>query len=66
MIRRRTYTILDNIAEWQRGCTCGGPLAIDGRRDHPGDCVECTEGLIDAIKDSLSRSWLRRLLGRWL
>lgn len=66
ILQRRTFTILDNIAEWKRGCTCGGPLAIDGRKDHPGDCVECTEALITNIEDRLRSSWWRRLVERWL
>jgi hypothetical protein len=65
-VKRRTYTILDNIAEWRRGCTCGGPMALDGGKDHPGDCVECTEALIEAISNSLRKSWWRRLLARAL
>lgn len=64
--RHRTFTILDNITEWRRGCTCGGPLALAGRKDHPGDCVECTEALVESIEKHLQKSWLRRLIARWL
>lgn len=66
MGRDRSYTILDNISEWRRGCTCGGAQALDGRKDHPGDCVECTEALIASIERSLRKSWLRKMVSRWL
>jgi len=69
---RRSYTIRDNIGEWRRGCSIAGPAMIpigDDVQDtqkHPGNCVTCTEELIDAIEQALTKSWWRRLLARWL
>lgn len=64
--KERTYTILDNIAEWRRGCTCGGPLDLEGHSESPADCVECTEGLIRAIESAMKKSWWRRIISTWL
>lgn len=48
---------LEMIAEWRRGCTNAGPRAApyvdDDDRKSPAACVECTEGLIDALEPAL-------------
>jgi hypothetical protein len=68
----RTYTVLDNIAEWKKCCSVAGPAMIPCDADweewqkHPGNCVDCTESLIRAIERSLSKSWWRRLIAKVL
>lgn len=54
-IRDGTRHPLDCIAEWRKGCSCGGPMLdrIEGKpigTSSPAECVECTEGLIAAIE----------------
>lgn len=45
---------LEMIAEWRKGCTVAGPMHShcfpDGDPLPAGYCVECTEGLIDALE----------------
>lgn len=53
-------TPLEMIAEWRKGCSCGGPAYDRMMGKPPGttspwECQQCTEGLIDAIQ-----SWHRR------
>lgn len=40
--RGSVYHPLHNIAEWRKGCSC----AVS----QPGECLECTNGLIEAIE----------------
>jgi hypothetical protein len=48
-------TILEMIAEWEKGCTCAGPyhdaLFAEKKPTSCAECVPCTEGLITAIKN---------------
>lgn len=52
-------TPLEMIAEWRKGCTVAGPMHShcfpDGDPLPAGYCVECTEGLIDALESRLRR-----------
>lgn len=45
---------LEMIAEWRKGCTVAGPMHHkcfpDGEPLSAGYCVECTEGLIEALE----------------
>jgi hypothetical protein len=49
---------LEMIAEWRKGCTCGGPVldqmegAAPGTHS-PAECVECTVALIEALESVL-------------
>ena len=47
-------SILEMIAEWEKGCTCAGPIhdALFPESDKTSavECAECTEALIAAIK----------------
>lgn len=48
-------TPLEMIAEWRKGCSCGGPMfdLTEGRArgtTSPAQCEECTVALIDAIE----------------
>ena len=47
--------ILEMISEWEKGCSCAGPMFDEMRGNPPGttspsECSECTEGLLHAIK----------------
>jgi hypothetical protein len=58
-------TPLEMIAEWRKGCTCGGPMFDRIENNPPGttspaECVECTVGLIEAME-----SWHQRARGPW-
>lgn len=58
---------LEMIAEWRKGCTVAGPLFNeiidkDGKTS-PADCVECTEGLINALEGRLRED--ERKNARW-
>jgi hypothetical protein len=49
---------LDMIAEWRKGCSCGGPafdrmMGLPQGRTSPALCQECTIGLIDALERAL-------------
>lgn len=50
---------LEMVAEWRKGCSVAGPMHHkcfpDGEPLSAGYCVECTEGLIEAISNRLSR-----------
>lgn len=50
---------LEMIAEWRKGCSIAGPehskCFPDGEPLSPGYCVACTEGLIDAIQEALTK-----------
>lgn len=50
-------TPLEMIAEWRKGCSCGGPMfdAMEGNprgTTSPAQCEECTVALIDAIESA--------------
>lgn len=66
------YTVFGCIAEWRKCCSIAGPRMVETDddfelwREHPAMCTDCTEGLIDAIEQKLTKSWLRRLISRWL
>lgn len=52
-------TPLEMIAEWRKGCTCGGPIfdQIEGNPEGTtscAQCAECTDGLIDALEKRLT------------
>lgn len=52
---------LENIEEWETGCTCAGPRhdEITGStKSSPAECKECTEALIIAIKKKIIRAIL--------
>jgi len=49
---------LDMINEWRKGCSCAGPYfdKMMGYADGTtpaSECIECTNGLIDALEKSL-------------
>ncbi len=51
-------TPIEMIAEWKKGCTCGGPVfdRIEGNEPgttSPAECAECTAALIDALEHVL-------------
>lgn len=51
-------TPLEMIAEWEKGCTCGGPVfdRCEGNpagTTSPVQCQECTVALIEALKGAL-------------
>lgn len=49
--------ILEMIAEWRKGCTVAGPMRDSYYAGMPPtspcECIDCTEGLIDAIERKL-------------
>jgi hypothetical protein len=59
-------TILEMITEWKKGCSCGGP-AFDAMMKLPpgttpcGQCVECTEGLINCIEARVRKNKKREI-----
>lgn len=43
---------IEMIAEWQKGCSIAGPAC--GQDDSPAECIECTEGLINAMAKAMT------------
>lgn len=52
-------TPLEMIAEWRKGCSCGGPpydlIEKPAEPSSPAQCIECTEALIVALESALSQ-----------
>jgi hypothetical protein len=59
-------TPLEMIAEWRRGCTNAGPRECPAPVEptSPAACVECTDGLIEALQKRLTeeRDLIRNLV----
>lgn len=52
-------TPLEMIAEWRKGCTCGGPVYDQIMGNQPGTtrpayCEECTDALVNALEAALT------------
>lgn len=54
-------TPLQMIAEWRRGCSNAGPRNASGlgADTTPAECIECTEGLINALEQSLQGACMK-------